>query len=336
MASHFQMRKKRYILSRSHLRRLTGIEAEYVMGISREETFSGPSSEDCGQNAENTKNGKDRYLKLKSGKFHKTKTLEKRLNVLQFTDDTSIFTKSKEQVVADSKIKVELKKVTNWFNQNLKTCVNAEAKEVTNKKQLSANYLGIMIDQKLNWSDHINYLASKLSKATYLISKLTSAVNLKYRLWHPSTESISQTFCITSAAVHPGCELACDWLATMWSSHELLQRLSLDSIHWHPHLTDWERSSNGFRYLLHKLDQRNVQNPQMLSKDNEENTKWFDDKGGMMDGGDGVVAYNGMKQLKSFHHLLAEGVGEQISAEDAIRPIAGASKASLAYPVSPV
>ncbi|KAG8228128.1 hypothetical protein J437_LFUL000130 [Ladona fulva] len=50
MASHIQMRKKRHTISRSHLKRLARIDAEYMMGISREETLTGSSSEGCDQN----------------------------------------------------------------------------------------------------------------------------------------------------------------------------------------------------------------------------------------------------------------------------------------------
>ena len=39
-------------------------------------------------------------------------------------------------------------------------------------------YLGIMIDNKMNWTQHINYLNAKLCKRSWAILKLKKCVNI--------------------------------------------------------------------------------------------------------------------------------------------------------------
>ena len=41
----------------------------------------------------------------------------------------------------------------------------------------SVKYLGIIIDNKMNWTQHINYLNYKLCKGLWVISKLKKYVN---------------------------------------------------------------------------------------------------------------------------------------------------------------
>ena len=52
-------------------------------------------------------------------------------------------------------------------------------------------YLGVMINEKLNWTAHINYIRKKLNRASYILSKLRHFVNIHtlkmvyYSLVHP-------------------------------------------------------------------------------------------------------------------------------------------------------
>ena len=53
-----------------------------------------------------------------------------------------------------------------------------------NRKRLyrsqSVRYLGIKIDQNLNWKDHINEIAVKLNRANALLFKIINFVNIYY------------------------------------------------------------------------------------------------------------------------------------------------------------
>ena len=68
--------------------------------------------------------------------------------------------------------------------------LDTEIKIKLNRKRLypsqSVRYLGIKIDQNLNWKDHINDIAVKLNRANALLVKITNFVNiiLKTNLQH--------------------------------------------------------------------------------------------------------------------------------------------------------
>ena len=92
-----------------------------------------------------------------------------------------------------------MKNVTNWLNAN-KTCLNVSKTEVVlfkssrkltdvplklklNGKRLyptnSVKYLGINIDENLNWKQQISDIAIKLNKANGILSKLRHFIDRK-------------------------------------------------------------------------------------------------------------------------------------------------------------
>ena len=60
-------------------------------------------------------------------------------------------------------------------------------------------YLGVILDEKLNWKSHINLVKSKISKGSYILAKLRHYVPtstckmLYYSLIHPHL-----TYCVTT------------------------------------------------------------------------------------------------------------------------------------------
>ena len=60
--------------------------------------------------------------------------------------------------------------------------LDTEIKIKLNRKRLypsqSVRYLGIKIDQNLNWKDHINDIAVKLNRANALLFKIRNFVNI--------------------------------------------------------------------------------------------------------------------------------------------------------------
>ena len=92
----------------------------------------------------------------------------------------------------------DMKNLTVWFNAS-RISLNVEKTELVifkhqrkkldagikiklNGKRLytsqSVRYLGIKIDQNLNWKDHINDIAVKLKRANALLFKIRNFVNI--------------------------------------------------------------------------------------------------------------------------------------------------------------
>ena len=109
-----------------------------------------------------------------------------------FADDTSLLLSDKNINTLESNLNIDLEHLSMWLISN-KISINATKTETLFFKPirklcnsnpslylsgqalpLSTNvkYLGIILDDKLSWTSHINSLASKLSKANGIISKL--------------------------------------------------------------------------------------------------------------------------------------------------------------------
>ena len=69
-----------------------------------------------------------------------------------------VFTSSKKQLDCDLKIKLNGKRL---FETN------------------SVKYLGIQIDKRLTWKQHINHVALELNKANAMLSKLRHVLDIK-------------------------------------------------------------------------------------------------------------------------------------------------------------
>ena len=117
-------------------------------------------------------------------------TVSKLFLVLLFADDTSLFAKSKDLHTLVNNINVELKIIFEWLNSNMLSlnvdksnfmvfkpkgkfadniCIyinNTKINEVSSSK-----FLGVIIDNKLNWSQHINYIKNKIAKSVGIIVK---------------------------------------------------------------------------------------------------------------------------------------------------------------------
>jgi hypothetical protein len=123
-----------------------------------------------------------------------------RLNVINFADDTMLYYKFKETKNIESFLKHELQNVYNWMKDNhLKLNLNKtkfmmfapdlyKYKDLKNLKILVNNqleieqvaqckYLGMIIDNKFNWKDHINQLSKKLAKTVGILYKTRQYLN---------------------------------------------------------------------------------------------------------------------------------------------------------------
>ena len=123
-----------------------------------------------------------------------------KLKVINFADDTMLYYKFKERNDIESFLKSELHKVNKWMKENhLKLNINKtkfmifapesdkfkdlnSLKILVNKQQeieqvTQCKYLGLIIDNKLNWKAHINQLTKKLAKTLGILYKTRQYLN---------------------------------------------------------------------------------------------------------------------------------------------------------------
>ena len=114
-----------------------------------------------------------------------------------FADDTNLLHFSKSIYRLNKYVNLDLKNLTYWLNAN-RISLNVKKTELVifkhQKKQLdslikiklnhkrlysskSVKYLGIKIDENLNWKQHIHDIAIKLNRANYLLFTIRNYVN---------------------------------------------------------------------------------------------------------------------------------------------------------------
>ena len=119
-----------------------------------------------------------------------------KLQFLLFADDTSLFYAHKDIKVIEKVYNEELQHISNWLCAN-KLSLNVKKSKVllyrpNNRKQhsnmeenielkidganleevASAKYLGMYFDNKLNFSEHIKHIKTKLNKGNAILAKL--------------------------------------------------------------------------------------------------------------------------------------------------------------------
>lgn len=114
-------------------------------------------------------------------------------NAILFADDTNLFYSNKDLEMLNDTINSELAKISDWLRVN-RLSLNIKKTHfivftAINKKydhnslsvsinnlliscKTSTKFLGIFLDQNLNWKTHINYIALKISKNIGVINKL--------------------------------------------------------------------------------------------------------------------------------------------------------------------
>jgi hypothetical protein len=108
-----------------------------------------------------------------------------------FADDTTIYYSSRNLVHVIQNISVDLKHLTEWFKSNklslnisktnymLFTKNNKDYEQNINLRLSNENitrvnstkFLGMIIDDKLNWQDHISHTKNKMSSGLYALNK---------------------------------------------------------------------------------------------------------------------------------------------------------------------
>ena len=125
------------------------------------------------------------------------------IKIRLFADDTALFIQGKDMHLIFNKMKNCMVKLTDWFSCNrltlnlTKTCYSIfhgpkkHIPRMYNIMTINGNvihrenkvkYLGLMIDEKLSWKDHIDYLIVSLSKFYGLFNKIKYFVPKKHKL----------------------------------------------------------------------------------------------------------------------------------------------------------
>ena len=112
-----------------------------------------------------------------------------------FADDACLLLSSKDAKELENKVNIELNKINQWRKFS-KLSINFSKSFYMiffNKKQnpefnitMDGNtlirtydlYLGIIIDHKLKWKKHINYILNKISKVSYMLTKIRHYIEL--------------------------------------------------------------------------------------------------------------------------------------------------------------
>lgn len=133
------------------------------------------------------------------------------VNVLQyckihlFADDAVIYYAEKNQYAAQDCINVDIKNLTSWlYNNKLKLNINKTKMMLVGNSNIKSDwlrnnftikmegidielvekikYLGVIVDSKLNSSEHIEYLCKKISKKLGFLYRISSYLSKWTRL----------------------------------------------------------------------------------------------------------------------------------------------------------
>ena len=110
-----------------------------------------------------------------------------------FTDDTNVFCAGDNQLELECMLNRELAKLCKWFDALNKLSLNLSKTScmlfrnrppdvdfnvfIENERINKTKFLGIYIDDKLNWKHHINTVRSKLAKVTAIIYGTSCLIN---------------------------------------------------------------------------------------------------------------------------------------------------------------
>ena len=114
-----------------------------------------------------------------------------------FADDTFLSLSCQKKADLQKKANIEIENIRKWLFANKLTLNVDKSKFMIISRRRDANhsfslkingeavgrcstykYLGLIIDDKLDWKSHVNYICKKVSKACGILSKLRHCINL--------------------------------------------------------------------------------------------------------------------------------------------------------------
>ena len=119
-------------------------------------------------------------------------------NFTMFADDTTLYFDDYNQLFLDTLIKKELLNINKWFISNKltlninKTCymlfnnklshINISINNINLTRVKSTEFLGIIIDENLDWKLHILYLKNKLKKIIWITNIISIFIQFFYHI----------------------------------------------------------------------------------------------------------------------------------------------------------
>ena len=123
----------------------------------------------------------------------------KNLQTIMFTDDSNLITTGKSLTALENNIKSEIPLLVEWlqtnrlslntkkthimvFGPNKKTetnTINIDIEGENIEIVHQTKFLGIILDDKLNWKYHITYIGKKISKSIGILSRAKPLLNSK-------------------------------------------------------------------------------------------------------------------------------------------------------------
>ena len=120
----------------------------------------------------------------------------KRLALILFADDTSVFAEGKDPAQLVSQLNQELEELSKWFRCNRLTLNlkkteflyfhgpkaqdslkdNVKIGEETIKRVEGARFLGVWVDEGLKWSTHISRVKSKVSQLVGVVGRVRNII----------------------------------------------------------------------------------------------------------------------------------------------------------------
>lgn len=114
--------------------------------------------------------------------------------LLMFADDALLYVESDDVQVAVNKINEDLQHLSNWFKMNkMKLNINKTKCMVLNGNIVNCNitidnnfieqiseikYLGVIIDSKLNFKTHLDYICKKIAKKLYFFRRIRNKLSV--------------------------------------------------------------------------------------------------------------------------------------------------------------
>ena len=123
--------------------------------------------------------------------------VSKLLQFVLFADDTNIFCSDVNILDLCKNVSLELDKLNIWFavnklslnvsktnfilfgNRKYNGDVDIKINGINIERVYVTKFLGVLIDHKLNWKDHINHICNKVSRNIAIIYKASKVLNIK-------------------------------------------------------------------------------------------------------------------------------------------------------------
>lgn len=106
------------------------------------------------------------------------------VNSVIYADDTTLFSSDRNLDSLELKMDMAQRNAKNWFTTNKLVCNQEKTQHLllslSQKSNESVKLLGIQIDTRLNWNEHIQGLSKKLSRISYLFWKLRGILSIEY------------------------------------------------------------------------------------------------------------------------------------------------------------